>query len=201
MRGKRTARARGSRAPRILGAGVAVLLAGAGVAAYLLVARSHKDGAALPTRVLSTQAIRLVSQQPQATGSGGQQTLLAARAGLAFTPAAQLGADWTADQMAGGTYVFIYLPSGLCLGSPMSVAASALTLATCNLQASQRWERVHPVVGGTGLDYWQLRNLANRRCLTAEAASAASPARFPARLEPCQASPDWRQLIAFLIAS
>ena len=201
MRGKRTSRTRGSRAPRLVGAGLAVLLAGAGVAAYLVVARSHAGAAALPTRVLTTQAIRLVSQQPPAARSAVQETLLPARSGLAFAQVTQPGADWTADEMAGGTYVFIYLPNGLCLGSPMSVIPSALTLARCNLQASQRWERVHPVVGGTGLDYWQLRNLADRRCLTAGAAPGASAARFPARLERCQASPGWSQLIAFLVAS
>ena len=73
--------------------------------------------AALPTRVLGTQAIGLVNPgpPPQAGASADPQTFLASRSDLSFVTAEQAGADWTADQMAGGTYIFIYLPNGLCL--------------------------------------------------------------------------------------
>ena len=65
MRGRRNARSRvrGSWAARLTGTAFAILLAGAGVAAYLIVGAGHasKDASVLPTRVLGTQAISLVS--------------------------------------------------------------------------------------------------------------------------------------------
>src|SRR5258707_422663 len=65
MRGKRSARSRsrGSWAPRLVGTGFALLLAVAGVAAYLIVGRAHgrKDTSVLPTRVVSTQAVGIVN--------------------------------------------------------------------------------------------------------------------------------------------
>ena len=63
---------RGSRAARLTGAGLAVLLAAAGVTVYLIVDGSGKSGdASLPTRVLSTQAISLVSPGSAGTTSTG----------------------------------------------------------------------------------------------------------------------------------
>jgi Ricin-type beta-trefoil lectin domain-like len=203
MRGKRDARsrARGSSAARLTGAGLAILLAGAGLAAYLIVGNHPSNTPALPTRVLGTQAVGLVSPGPptRAGASPAPQAFLASRSDLSFTAAAgQAGADWTADQMAGGTYIFIYLPSGRCLASARE---SAVTLARCNLEASQRWIRQHLVSAG-GLDYWELRNLSTGRCLTAVGGNAAgAPAQSAVRLDHCQASPDWTQLVAFMTAS
>ncbi len=203
MRGKRDARSRvrGSWAARLTGIGLAVLLAGAGLAAYLIVGnRASQDASVLPTRVLGTQAVGLVNPGPpaQAGASPAPEKFLASRSDLGFTAAGQAGADWTADQMAGGTYIFIYLPNGLCLASPRT---SAVALARCNLEAGQRWVRQHLVSAG-GLDYWQLRNLSSGRCLTAAGGTAAAtPAQAGARLDRCQASPDWSQLVAFMTAS
>jgi hypothetical protein len=122
---------------------------------------------------------------------------LASRSDLGFVPAGQVSADWTADQMAGGTYIFIYLPNGLCLASSRG---SAVALARCNLGAAQRWVRQR-LVSLDGVDYWQLRNLSNGWCLTAATGSgAAQPGRSTARLEGCQASPGWIQLVAFMAA-
>ncbi len=202
MPGKRNARSRvrGSWAARLTGTGFAILLAGVAAAVYLIVSGAHADNSAavLPTRVLGTQAIGLVdSGQPQPAGaSAAAETLLASRSDVSFRPAGQAGADWTADQMAGGTYIFIYLPDGQCLGSSRSTAVS---LQRCNLEASQRWIREHPVLGASGLEYWQLRNLGVGRCLTA--VSGAGTTGSAARLEPCQASPGPGQLIAFLTDS
>ncbi len=201
MPGKRNARSRvrGSWAARLTGVGFAILLAVVGAAVYLVVGGAHADNSAsvLPTRVLGTQAIGLVAS-PAATGASGPaaETLVAARPGLRFSAAAQAVTDWTADQMAGGTYIFIYIPDGLCLGASRPTAVS---LQRCNLQAGQRWIRQRPVVGASGLDYWQLRNLANGRCLSA--AGGAGQAGPAARLERCQASPGARQLVAFLTTS
>jgi hypothetical protein len=193
MPGKRSARSRvrGSWAARLTGIGFAILAAAVGLAAYLIVGGAHADNSAsvLPTKVLGTQAIDL-SGSAAPSGNASPEALVASGAGLSFRAAGQSGTDWTADQMEGGTYIFIYLPNGRCLGASRKTAVS---LQRCNLQASQRWIRQRPVVGGGGLDYWQLRNLAGGRCL---AASGAAP-----RLETCQASPGARQLIAFLTTS
>jgi hypothetical protein len=205
MPGKRNARSRvrGSWAARLTGTAFAVLLAGVGVAVYLIVGGAHDDNSAsvLPTRVLGTQAIGLAdSAQAQSAGtSPATETLLTSRSGLTFQASGQITANWTADQMAGGTYIFIYLPNGLCLGPSR---ANTLSLQKCNLQAGQRWIREHPVLGASGLDYWQLRNLAAGRCLTAQSVPDRTPATESApRLERCQASPGSSQLIAFLINS
>jgi hypothetical protein len=205
MPGKRNARSRvrGSWAARLTGTGFAILVAGVGVAVYLIVGGAHADNSAsvLPTRVLGTQAIGLADSAPapSAGASPATETLLTSRSGLSFQPSGQVTVDWTADQMAGGTYIFIYLPNGLCLGSSR---ADTVSLQRCNLQAGQRWIREHPVLGGSGLDYWQLRNLAVGRCLTAEsvAGQAGATVSVP-RLEGCQASPRSNQLIAFLVNS
>jgi hypothetical protein len=205
MPGKRNARSRvrGSWAARLTGGAFAILLAGVGVAAYLIVGGAHADnsGDVLPTKVLATQAIGLVDAGPaQAAGATpAPQTLLASRSDLSFRAVGDVTADWTADQMAGGTYIFIYLPNGLCLGSP---GPKSVALQRCNLQASQRWIRQRSVVGTSGLDYWQLRNLALDRCLTAASAPRqAAAAGSDARLGACQAVPGWNQLVAFLTAS
>jgi hypothetical protein len=209
MPGKRNARSRvrGSWAARLTGGAFAILLAGVGVAAYLIVGGAHADnsGDVLPTRVLATQAIGLVDAGPaQAAGANpAPQTLLASQADLSFRAVGEVAADWTADQMAGGTYIFIYLPNGLCLGSSSTKSGTkSAALQRCNLQAGQRWIRQRSVVGASGLDYWQLRNLALNRCLTAASVPhQAATTESAARLETCQAAPDWRQLIAFLTAS
>jgi hypothetical protein len=204
MPGKRNSRSRvrGSWAARLTGAGFAILLAVVGVATYLVVGGSHasKDAAALPTRVLGTQAIGLVNTGPATSGAANPdpQTLLAFRPGLSFVASGQAGANWTADQMVGGTYIFIYLPTGQCLGPSLGSQAG---LAKCNLAASQRWVRRDGQADSTGLEYWQLRNLASGLCLTSVAAKGSAKADVSvARLERCQSQPGWRQLIAFLTA-
>jgi hypothetical protein len=202
MPGKRNARSRvrGSWAARLTGAGFAILLAGVGAAVYLIVGGQHADNSAsvLPTRVLATQAIGL-ADSPAAPGSSGVDMLVAAPSGLGFSGAGSTGANWTADQMAGGTYIFIYLQDGLCLGPSR---AASVSLQRCNLEADQRWVRQRPVLGANGLEYWQLRNLSDGRCLTAAgSAGTGGPARAAARLERCQASPGASQLIAFVTTS
>jgi Ricin-type beta-trefoil lectin domain-like len=202
MPGKRDARSRtrGSWAARLTGIGLAILLAGVALAVYLVVGNRAHHSPGLPTRVLGTEAVNLVNPGPPPAGgaSASPETFLASRTDLSFTAGGQAEADWTADQMAGGTYIFIYLPDGSCLTAARS---SAVTLARCNLGASQRWVRQHLVSSG-GLDYWQLRSLSRGRCLTAAAGNAAgTPAQSAARLDPCLAPPDWSQLVAFVTAS
>jgi hypothetical protein len=194
MPGKRNARSRvrGSWAARLTGAGFAILLAAVGAAVYLLVggARADNDSSDLPTKVLATQAIGL-AYSPSASDV---DALVAAPGGLSFGGTENTGANWTADQMAGGTYIFIYLQNGRCLGPSR---AASVSLQRCSLQAGQRWVRQHSVQGSNGLEYWQLRNLSDGRCLTA-VGDGGPPV---ARLERCQASPGASQLIAFLTSS
>jgi hypothetical protein len=175
-----------------------MLLAVAGVAAYLIVGGTHdtRDATVLPTRVVSTQAVSIANTGPQGGVSPAPETLLASHADLVFTVNGPGGSQWASDQMAGGTYILIYLPNGLCLASRASPHAPAVALERCNLQASQRWLRQYPNVRVNGLDYWQLRNQADGRCLTTGKAVRADESA--AQLEPCQASPDWRQQVAFL---
>ena len=201
MPGKRNARSRvrGSWAARLIGLGLAIVLAAAGVAVYLAFGNKPSQKAALPTRVLGTQAVGLVNPgpPPQAGASAAPQAFLASSSDLSFVTAGPAGADWTADQMADGTYIFIYLPNGLCLAPSR---ASHVTLARCNLGASQRWVRQRQESLG-GVDYWQLRNLSSHRCLTAPGEDgAAQPGKSTAQLARCQASPGWSQLVAFMTA-
>ena len=179
-----------------MGTGFVLLLAVAGVAAYLIVGGTHdrKEAAVLPTRVIGTQAVDIVN-----TGAAGAnpdpETLLASHSDVVFMADGPTGAQWTSDEMAGGTYIFIYLPDGLCLAARASPLVPSLALEQCNLQASQRWLRQLPNVGPDGLDYWQLRNLADGRCLAA--GNALGNRRFAAALQRCEASPGWRQQVAF----
>lgn len=190
---------RGSRAARLAGAGIAVLLAAAAVTAYLIA--SAKPGAPpLPTRVLSTQVIDLISPGPAAASTtsnppsgpaAGAGTLVASGSRLTFSSAPQTGAQWTADQMAGGTYIFIYLANGgLCLASP-AIPGSPV-LQRCDLAANQRWHRQGVPGGAAGTNYWQLRNTADGRCL-----AAGTGAGEPAQLERCQQPPGRSQLMTF----
>lgn len=183
-----------------MGTGFALLLAVAGVAAYLIVGGTHdrKDAAVLPTRVVGTQAVGIVNTGP-AGANPHPDTLLASHSDLVFKADGPTGAQWTSDQMAGGTYIFIYLPDGLCLAARASPPVPSVALEQCNLQASQRWLRQLPNVGPNGLDYWQLRNLADGRCLAA--GNALGNGESAAVLQRCEASPGWRQQVAFPTAS
>jgi hypothetical protein len=124
MPGKRNARSRvrGSWAARLTGAGFAILLAAVGAAVYLLVGGAHadNDSSNLPTRVLATQAIGL-AYSPSASDV---DALEAAPGGLGFGGSQSTGANWTSDQMAGGTYIFIYLQNGRCLGPSRAASVS-----------------------------------------------------------------------------
>jgi hypothetical protein len=201
MPGKRNARSRvrGSWAARLTGVSIAIVLAAVGVAAYLIVGGADAgNSASLPTRVLGTQAIGLVAAlAPTGDSSAAVEALVASRPGVGFTVATQTAANWTADQMAGGSYIFIYLPDGLCLGAS---PPAAVGLQRCDLQAGQRWIRQRPVIGSSGLDYWQLQNLSDGRCLTVASAAAKGDGGPTARLERCRAAPGAHQLIAFLTA-
>jgi Ricin-type beta-trefoil lectin domain-like len=200
-------RARGSRAPRIAGIGVVLLLAGTGIIANLVAAKPQVTvrHVALPGKVESVQEVGLVSAGPPAAANmaaAPAQTLLKLPSGLAFVSARQAVPEWTADQLAGGTYVFIYISDGMCLASADGqVAGGRVTggrvtavVRRCNLGYAQRWLRQDADTRG----YWQLRNAADSRCLTlANAVPAGGQNAFRADLAPCGAQQDWRQRFTF----
>jgi hypothetical protein len=202
----RARRARGSRAPRIAGTGVVLLLAGTGVVASLATGSQHVTArrVVLPTRVLSARDVGLANAGPSgpaAQAVAPYRTLLKSRSGLAFAEVRQVAPEWTADQMAGGTYIFIYIADGTCLSSlarrgrsrGRAAAGQAVTMR-CHLGYAQRWRRRQ---GGTQ-GYWQLRNLADGRCLALGGADpAAGTGSFSAQLAPCGAQRDWRQQFTF----
>jgi hypothetical protein len=200
---------RGGWTVRLAGAGLAVLLAAVGVTAYLLLAHPGSGGASLPTRVIGTQAIALVNpgQAGPAAWAGtslAPGTLLRTGQQLTFSGGARPGAGWTADQMADGTYIFIYLADGgLCL-TAQAAPASAAALERCDLGARQRWLRRGQTPGLNGMTYWQLRNEADGRCLTAGTAvsvavqAGSEAASQAAQMQACQGAPGWRQLVTFV---
>jgi hypothetical protein len=188
--------------------GFVVLVAAGAVAVYLLAGHRHaaKPAARLSTKVASVQAVGLLT--PDASSQAGAparaQLLLLSAGGLGFTPVTP-GAppagypEWTADQMVDGSYVFIYISTGQCLGSAPGAAAA---LQRCDLSARQRWTREDRTTSASGQAYGQLRNATDGRCLTAASPGPAGGTGAPgpgggAALRPCAAQPGWTQLTAF----
>jgi hypothetical protein len=204
MPGQRSARgrARGSWALRLAGIGFVVVVAGGVVAGYLAAGHraAAKPAARLSSKVASVQAVGLLT--PDAAGQAGApaqpQLLLLSAGGLAFTPVRPGGPpasfpEWTADQMVGGSYIFIYITSGQCLGAAPGGTA---TLQRCDLSGRQRWIRTGGPASANGQQYGQLRNTADGRCLAAGGQGAAGAAGA-ASLQRCAATPGWTQLTAF----
>jgi hypothetical protein len=196
-------RARGSWLPRLAGLGVVVVLAIAGVTAYLVAfhpAATH-HAAPLPSRVVSYQTVGLVVANTQ-PGSGNDQLLelTSQRSALEFAPVAQTqqtqgSPQWTADLMAGTTYIFIYLPTGQCLSAVGTASQPKLTLRHCNLGAAQRWRRTRAPVLTEAHDFYQYANVKDAGCLT-QSGVLPGPI-FGASLKPCSAPQSASQLVAF----
>jgi hypothetical protein len=208
MPGQRSARARarGSWALRLAGIGFVVLLAGGGVAVYLLTGQGHaaKHDSRPSGRVASVQTVGLVTTAPagQAGTSAVTELLLASPQGVTFSAVKRTALpagypEWTADQMAGGSYIFIYISTGRCLSSTGRQAAA---LQQCDLSERQRWTRQYHSTDASGQDYWQLRNASDGRCLTVGGPVTAGGGASAAELQRCGAGLSWRQLIAFLSA-
>ena len=199
-------RTRGSWTPRIIGISAVVLLAaGAAVAALVAGAPVGGHGPARSARVVSVQTAGLVNPGPPGA-TDAPEMLLSSPAGLAFgpVPRRQLTSgnpQWTADAMAGGSYIFIYAPDGRCLAA----ARSNLVLRRCDLRRSQRWRGVHGGVRTEGHYFRQFSNLAVGGCIAAGGAlPAAGPGDRAAALAPCApggsagpggAARTWRQLL------
>ena len=194
------------------------MLAGTGVIASLVAGKPHVTlhHFALPGRVEAVQVVGLLNAGPPAPAgatAAPAQTLMKLTSGLAFAPPRQAGPQWSADQMAGGTFIFIYIQDGMCLSSAADSTAAdstaadsraadsraarrriAVVLRRCNLGAAQRWQRQDANARG----YWRLRNAGDRRCLTlASAGLAGGQGAFSADLSPCGIQQDWRQRVTF----
>src|SRR5712692_2087463 len=126
-------RTRGSAVPRLIGMGIVILLAGGGLALYLgsqqqqQPSRPVHHNLTLPAKVLKVQTIGLIDYGPDDDGDQSNHDpddhpLMLKQVGgkLEFVqiPASELAAGvplWTADQMADGGEIFIYIPNGRCL--------------------------------------------------------------------------------------
>jgi hypothetical protein len=185
------------------GVSVVVLLAAGGVAAYLVEFHpaAARPAAPLPNRVVSYQTVGLITQSTQQTSSGARLLqLLSPQGTLQFSPVdraqEQVGSpQWTADLMAGNTYIFIFLPTGDCLAATASKRQPKLTLEHCDLKAEQRWRRTQSGVARRGHDFYQYANLGDGDCLTQ--AGEQSGQVFGASLATCSPSAAVDQLIAF----
>jgi hypothetical protein len=197
-------RSRGSWLPRLAGISVVVLLAAGGVTGYL--AEMHpgatRRAPPLPTRVLSYQTVGLIAQDAQPGASDRQLLeLLGPQGTPQFSPLAQAqeqvgSPQWTADLMAGNSYIFIFLPTGDCLAATGLASKPRLALQHCDLAARQRWRRTRQaVVLSQGHDFYQYANLGDTACLTQ---TGALPGQvYGATLAACSASAPTDQLLAF----
>lgn len=230
QRGISSRRSRGSWTPRIAGIAL-VLLAAATVASVLALtqgtARARRQptpaaAAPLPRNVVSGLTVELVNPgpPPRPASRPVPELLQESATGLAFTATGgqAAGQEWTADQMGGGTYIFIYVPAGQCLtaltaqgtgsastGAASTAAASAavtgtgVALAGCNLGLGQRWRHQYLGTDAGGQPGWRLRSAADGLCLTLVTPSLGSePGESGGTLRQCGAPPGWRQLISFL---
>jgi hypothetical protein len=191
-------RTRGSAIPRMAGVGVVALIAGAGLILYLGSAahpaahqaapRQHAPThhSALSVKVLAIQTVGLVDVGPYDDGDSATNDfddhplmLRGTSAGIEFVgiARAELAAGvplWTQDQMADGSEIFIYIPTGQCLAAAPD--RRQLALEHCNLGPAQRWRTRHQGSAG-GLPFDQYANLASGRCVSAPKAAAKHSAK------------------------
>jgi hypothetical protein len=200
-------RARGSWLPRLAGLGVVVVVAAGAVTAYVVAfhpAVTH-HAPPLPTRVVSYQTVGLVVADTQPGSPSDQLLQLTGQHGsLAFSQVAAAqqaegSPQWTADLMAGNTYIFIYLPTGQCLSATGKASQPKLALRHCNLGDAQRWRRTHAAVLTQNHDFYQYANLGDGSCLTQT--GVLPGAVFGASLSACSSPQAADQLFAFLWSS
>jgi hypothetical protein len=197
-------RSRRSWLPVLAGIGAIVVLAGAGAAVYVV--KFHpatpRHPPPLPTRVASYQTVGLVAQPAQPGGPRGVLLQLLSPQGTPmFSPVGQAQQvtgqpEWTADLMAGGTYIFIYLPSGQCLASAGSAGRLRLALRHCVLSTpQQRWRRLSTPVLQGGHEFYQFASAASGKCIAQLSAAASQPGG--AGLASCDPTRPASQLLAF----
>jgi hypothetical protein len=185
------------------GVTVVVLLAAGGVAAYLVEFHpaAARPAASLPNRVVSYQTVGLITQSTRRTSSGDKLLqLLSLQGKLQFSQVGQAqeqvgSPQWTADLMAGNSYIFIFLRTGDCLAATGSERQPKLTLEHCDLKAAQRWRRTQAGVARKGHDFYQYANLGDGDCMTQTGEQSGQV--FGAALATCSPSAPVDQLIAF----
>lgn len=206
-RRNRGQRAPGSRLARLTGISLAVLIAAGGVAAYLVAMHpARRQPPPLPAKVVSVQQVGLIARVARPGSSSGQllQLLDSASGTPHFSPLGQAqqqagSPQWTADLMAGNSYIFIYLPTGHCLGSAGTAHQPRLALEHCDLAAQQRWRRTNAAVQFQGHVFYQYENLGDADCVT-ETGELPGPV-YGAALHSCLAGSPASQLIGFFFAS
>jgi hypothetical protein len=187
----------------LAGIAVVLLLAGAGAAAYVVA--FHQPAArrpsALPSRPISTRSVGLVVTSGAGGPAGGRLLQLIDSHGapeFRALNAAQVAAgspQWTADLMAGNTYIFIFLGTDTCLTAVGPSSHPAVALQHCNLGRQQRWRRVSSTVIADGHDYYQYANSSDGQCLTMTARQADGD--YGTGLTSCAAAQPASQLISF----
>jgi hypothetical protein len=194
-------RARGSWLPRLAGIGLIVVLVAGAVTGYLLTVHPFGAPAAtLPTRVVSDQTVGLVAADSQPGSADALVQLLERQGTPEFTSVSQAEAQsgsgqWTADLMAGNSYIFIFLPSNKCLGATGTAEHPRLVLQHCDLRSNQRWRRRGPGTLAQGHTFYPYANMADGACLT-EGSELSGPARA-AGLAACSAAAASDQVRAF----
>lgn len=195
-------RASGSWLPRLTGLAVVVLLAAAAVTAYLVAFHpvGKRRTSPLPTRVVSYQTVGLVVADTRSGTTDQLLQLMGERGAVQFSPVAQAqqaegSPQWTADLMAGGTYIFIYLPTGQCLSAVGSAREPRLALRHCDLGGAQRWRRTRTAVLVQAHDFYQYANLGDGSCVTQ--AGTLPGQIFGASLSACSSPQAADQLVAF----
>ncbi|MGP8000346.1 MAG: RICIN domain-containing protein [Streptosporangiaceae bacterium] len=185
---------------------VLAVLAGIGVFAF-----AHFGGSdvaqgrhePLPGKITSEQAVGLANlgQTGQAGSANSAGTLLYSTAGgLIFTPSSggenvEPSQQWQADEMRGSQFVLLFTPDGRCLTTVGSGSQAVAELDRCGSGLDQRW--THPFEGtdAMGRDYWQLRSVANGRCLAVGVAGSGGAS--VADLQQCSPRKPWPQLVMF----
>lgn len=217
----RSRRAEGSWVPRLVGVGVVAVIAVGGVV-YLGLANHHHQPAAshkprhvnrrptLSERVVAQQTVGLINFGPYddrdavAKDRDDHPLMIEPAAGnllrFASIPPSTLTngqPQWTADQMADGTEIFIYNPTGKCLAAePHSRRAG---LARCTAVRSQRWRPVDQATY-SGHQFAAYANAQTGDCLTApvQPTKNDAPAKpGPVRLAACGPALTRTQEIAF----
>jgi hypothetical protein len=200
MAGQRYARGRrAGGAARITGIVAVVAVAAAGAVSYLLTEHSAAKArtAQLPDKVINVQSVGLVTLTAGPHGAVPTQ-LEQTSSGLRFAtvPAADLAVGhpmWTADEMAGGTYTFIYIPDGRCLGVAGRGSHATIGLQHCDLGAAQRWQRVGTQTTVSRHVYGAYRSMVSELCLSQPDGSPAGRVA----LGGCRALPPGQELISF----
>ena len=195
-------RTRGSWTPRIVGIGVAVLVACGAAIVYAIAspAGAARHAQQLSGRVSGVQTVGIIGQAGGTVGAASAMRMLSAQGGtLLFAPvpaSVQPEGDpqWTVDTMADGTFIFIYAPTGSCLAAP---GPARVALRRCDLRPDQRWRHAGATQEASSHVYAQYRNLGTGRCLATAAGAAGAGVPAPPALVACNTAAPERQLISF----